>query len=109
MANATEKELGDLHGAVAATLTNIVSNGVEVPTEEGTKTVTAPASYLAVAVAFLKNNNVTAAADNARLQGLKEKLIERRAKAKGSITKASLEEAAASLERELGGGFGIMQ
>jgi hypothetical protein len=109
MAHATDKELGDLHGAVATTLARIVSEGVEVPTEEGTKTVTAPASYLAVAVAFLKNNNVTAAQDNERISDLKSKLAERRAKAKGSITKAALEDAAASLERDLGGFGGFVQ
>lgn len=109
MSNATEKDLGELHGAVARTLTDIVANGVEVPSEEGTTRVTAPASYLAVAVSFLKNNNITAPSDNKDVADLRAKLAERRAKGKGAITKASIEDATAQLERELGGFGGFVQ
>lgn len=53
---ATDKELGALHKAVATALTGLVS----VTEDEDGNTVAPPAAYLNAAIAFLKNNNITA-------------------------------------------------
>lgn len=80
---ATDKKLGVLHEAVANHLIAVI----ESPGDEGV-----PASVLAVAVAFLKNNNITASVSaNAELSALSEKLAARR---RGKLTNAQLDEAA---------------
>jgi hypothetical protein len=76
---ASEAELSRLHGALARGLTDIITDGVEVPTKEGSVKVTAPAAYFGVAVALLKNNNITADPEkNEELRDLNEKLQARR-------------------------------
>ena len=79
MSKASEAELSKLHGELARGLTTIISEGVEVPTKEGSVKVTAPAAYFGVAVALLKNNNITADPEkNEELKELNEKLQARR-------------------------------
>ena len=107
MGKATEDALADLHGAVAAALTNVIENGVVVAVkEDGTAVVsTAPAAYFAAALAMLKNNNVTADPGlNKGLSDLRKKLAERRDEGKAKMADAtSRTDAIAALERELGG------
>lgn len=79
MSKASEAELSQLHGELARGLTAIIKDGVEVPTKEGTVKMTAPAAYFGVAVALLKNNNITADPEkNEELRELNEKLQARR-------------------------------
>jgi hypothetical protein len=79
MSKASEAELSKLHGELARGLSAIISEGVEVPTKEGSVKVTAPAAYFGVAVALLKNNNITAdPVKNEELRDLNEKLQARR-------------------------------
>lgn len=88
---ASEKTLGALHQAVAAALTEQVQ-GYEEQTEEGTKLVRPSPALLGAAIAFLKNNNITAdAEDNAALRDLSQALQARRKK---KLPQAALEEAA---------------
>ena len=95
---ATIKELGDLHSKLTRTISEAIEPTISVVGEgEGAKEVriAAPASMLAVAVAFLKNNSITADADvNDELTALKDKLKERRAQRKAPLTARDLDEAA---------------
>lgn len=101
MSKASESALADLHGAVALALTAAVA---PVKTEEG-GTIHASAAHISVAVAFLKNNNITAdAEDNTGLAELKKALASRRVDRK-EMLKGNVE-AAAALEKSLGAGFG---
>lgn len=99
MSKATEDSLGTLHGAVANALTDIVANGVKEVIrgrgEDGDQVVTVPASpaYLAAAITFLKNNNITAGKGNAELDALKAALENKR-RAKAPISAQALDEAA---------------
>lgn len=82
---ASEKKLGDLHEAVADALTEQVKGythtelnreGDEVEIE-----VKASPALLSAAIAFLKNNNITAdVEDNAAMRQLSEALAARRKK-----------------------------
>ena len=106
MGKATDKDLGELHGAVTRLLTDVVENGVTVGLDEDGKAVkaTAPAAYVVAALAMLKNNNITAdASTNAELSGLAKKLAEKRAAGKHTLSPAALGEAAEQLERDLPG------
>lgn len=79
MSKASEAELSKLHGELARGLTTIISEGVEVPTKEGSVKVTAPAAYFGAAVALLKNNNITAdPSKNEELDALTKALQARR-------------------------------
>lgn len=79
MSKASEAELSKLHGELARGLTDIIKDGIEVPTKEGSVKVTAPAAYFGVAVALLKNNNITADPEkNEELKELNDKLKARR-------------------------------
>ncbi len=81
MSKASEAELSELHGTIARELTKVIKDGVELPTKdgEGTTRMTAPAAYFGVAVALLKNNNITADPEkNEELKELNEKLQARR-------------------------------
>lgn len=79
MSKASEAELSELHGALARGLTDIIKDGVEVPTKEGSARVTAPAAYFGAAVALLKNNNITAdPSKNEELDALTKALQARR-------------------------------
>lgn len=78
---ADEGVLGKLHAAIAASLIEKIK-GVEVVNEDGSITTQrASAAELAVAVAFLKNNNITCApAESSALGELQRRMDERRAK-----------------------------
>lgn len=86
MSKASEQELSDLHGALARGLKDIISDGVEVPTKEGSVKVTAPAAYFGAAVALLKNNNITAdPSKNEELSDLNALLQKRRQSKKDEL------------------------
>ena len=68
---ATDKDLGELHKQVAITLTEVVKMTAD---EDGAK-APPPAAYLGAAIAFLKNNNITAdPTTNAALADLSDAL-----------------------------------
>ena len=94
---ASEKTLGDLHEKVAKALTEQVE-GYEEPVlnEEGeevaTKLVRPSPSLLTAAIAFLKNNNITADPEqNEALATLNKRLAEKR---KGKANQLDLDAAA---------------
>lgn len=94
---ASDKTLGELHEAVAVALKEQVDGYIEpVFNKEGEevaeKVVKPSPALLGAAIAFLKNNNITAdPAENAALRDLSSKLAARR---KGKIPQAALDEAA---------------
>lgn len=88
---ASESKLGNLHEKVADALTEQVM-GYEEETEEGTKLIKPSPALLSAAIAFLKNNNITAdAEENAALRDLSTALQARRKK---RLPQAALDEAA---------------
>lgn len=88
---ASESTLGKLHEKVAHALTEQVE-GYEEETEAGTKLIRPSPALLGAAIAFLKNNNITAdAEDNAALRELGQALQARR---KRKLPQAALDEAA---------------
>ena len=90
MSKASEEKLAVLHGVVAEELTTIL----------GTEAATA--AHFGAAIAFLKNNNITAdAATNEGLNALKDKLARRRAEKKKDFR----EQADAFADRLGDGGF----
>lgn len=91
---ASEESLGSLHAAVATALTEVIANGATVVDKEGEVIkITAPAPYIGAAIAFLKNNNITASpSKNKDLAALKDTLGKRRQRKE--ITRKGLEEAA---------------
>lgn len=96
---ASESKLGALHEAVADALTEQVK-GYEEETEEGTKLVRPSPALLGAAIAFLKNNNITAdAEDNAALRDLSQAL---QAKRKRKLPQAALDEAAETFSTSYG-------
>lgn len=96
MSKASEEALGELHAAVATTLTEIIK-----VRQEGESLIVPGAAHIAAAIAFLKNNNITAdAGSNAELDELTRTLHQRRANGKGKL---NLTEAVETLERDLGG------
>jgi hypothetical protein len=103
---ANDAVLGELHGIVAEVLkmrlrAPLFHEGEAVPDTTG---LGCSASELAVAVTFLKNNNITADPEtNKALSDLREKLKESRDSGKAKLTRQSVQEAAAMLERDLGG------
>ena len=84
---ATDRALGDLHAQVATELTKALQSG-----EEGAP---APAAYFGAAIAFLKNNNITASpTENAALADLAKTLADKR-KTRRAIDPSVLREAEA--------------
>lgn len=101
MTKATEQELAALHGALARGLKDIITDGAEVATKEGTVKVTAPAAYFGAAVALLKNNNITAdPTTDEGLRGLAEALQAKRTARKKSMV--NFEEAAIAFGESMG-------
>lgn len=89
---ASDKKLGALHEAVADALTEQVNGYTAVDEEGREKVVKASPALLSAAIAFLKNNNITAdAEDNIALRELGEALSARRKK---KIPQLNLDEAA---------------
>ena len=81
--SASEAILKELHAQLAQELLGIVRNGVPVFDKEGNETGTrkATAAELSVAVAFLKNNEITADLnDSDATRALREALEARRKK-----------------------------
>ena len=104
MSKASEAELSLLHGELARGLTAIIKDGVEVPTKEGSVKMTAPAAYFGVAVALLKNNNITAdPTTNKDLAELGDALRRRR---NNRLTPQQMEEAADQFA--LSQGYGVL-
>ena len=100
--SASEKKLGDLHEAVAEALTEQVK-GYTVIEDEQEKVIKPSPALLGAAIAFLKNNNITAdAEDNAALRELGESLKARRQK---KLPQAMLDEAATQFADRFGGGM----
>lgn len=106
---ATEEALGELHKAVAVTLTDVIANGIPVHNKDGEEVDRAPASaaHIGAAIAFLKNNNITASPTrNKDLAALKQTLANQRKKK--ALPPAALEEATAVFEA-MQGQNGMMQ
>ncbi len=85
MPTATSELLKELHHATAVGLLDIIKNGVPVFDKEGNEggTRKATAAELAVAVTFLKANDITANLDDSdATKALREALEARRKKAK---------------------------
>lgn len=83
MAKINDKELGNLLNALAAVLESQVSEVQDELDEAGLPTgnkyYTATPALLTVAARFLKDNNITCAvSDSKGMQGLKDKLAERK-------------------------------
>lgn len=82
---ASDATLKSLHAAIAEQLLDMVTNGVPLFDKEGKEVGTrqATAAELAVAVTFLKNNDITANLDDTdATKALREALEARRKKAK---------------------------
>lgn len=83
---ATDKRLGDLHSAVTEVLIKALD-----PEPNDENEIVVSGNVLGAAIAFLKNNNVTAeVTENKGLKALEDKLKARGAK----LTKADLDKAA---------------
>ena len=85
MSGASEEVLKQLHAELANQLLDMIRNGVPVFDKEGEEVGTrkATAAELAVAVTFLKNNEITANLDDSdATKALREALEARRRKAK---------------------------
>lgn len=85
MAAASDATLKALHAVLAEQLLDMIQNGVPVFDKEGNESRTrkATAAELAVAVTFLKNNEITANLDDTdATKALREALEARRKKAK---------------------------
>ena len=107
MGKATESELGELHGAVARALTEVIENGIVVGTtgEDNTPIkAPAPAAYLVAALAMLKQNNITAdPSTNKGLADLSARLAAKRKEGKAGLSTAVLDAAIQQLETDMGG------
>ena len=100
---ASDKKLGTLHELVADAFTEQV-RGYEEETEDGKVKLIRPSpALLGAASAFLKNNNITAdAEDNAALRDLGLALSARRKK---KIPQEALDAAAEQFSYSMGGGL----
>lgn len=97
MSKASESALGELHAAVAGALTNVIQ-----ATDKETGVSLCTAAHLGAAIAFLKNNNITADPDtNKGLTALRDAIQRKRLDAKSSM--AGKQRAAEDLERALAG------
>jgi hypothetical protein len=68
MSKATSDLMDALHGITAETLADIIKNGVQVLDKEGNVVnMPAPAAYIAAAIKFLKDNDITAETSSKRL------------------------------------------
>ena len=112
MSKASEAKLAELHGALAEVLTKqldmpiVTKDGVIVQDTEG---LGVSAAVLSVAVAFLKNNNISAdAAGNTGLNDLAAKLAAKREEAKRNLRKP-LDFNQAVEDFEKSAGFGGVQ
>lgn len=89
---ASDKTLGELHQAVAVALQEQVVGYVDTSEDGKEVTIRPSPALLGAAIAFLKNNNITAdPEENAALKDLGQALAARR---KRKIPAAALDEAA---------------
>jgi hypothetical protein len=71
MSKATDDLMDTLHLITAEQLIDIVKNGVKVLDKEGEiQIIPAPAAYIAAAIKFLKDNNITAEASSGRMKAV---------------------------------------
>lgn len=71
MSRATDALMDTLHQMTAETLTKIIKEGVTVLDKEGNQVqMPAPAAYIAAAIKFLKDNDITADAAAGRTKPL---------------------------------------
>ena len=93
-------KLGELHEKVAEALTEQVVGYVETDEKGIERTVRPSPALLGAAIAFLKNNNITADPEqNEALRELSSKLADRR---KRKIPQASLDAAAQEFSERFG-------
>lgn len=103
---ASEKVLGKLHEVVANAFMEQVVGYEEEDKEGNTRLVRPSPALLGAATAFLKNNNITAdAEDNAALRELNSALQARRKK---KIPQAALDDAAEAFSSRFGD-MGVLQ
>lgn len=96
---ASDKVLGTLHEKVAIALAEQV-DGYTVIEDDVEKVIKPSPALLSAAIAFLKNNNITAdAVDNAELRNLSEALSARRKK---KLPQSVLDEAASQYAFSVG-------
>jgi hypothetical protein len=110
MSKASESDLSDLHGVIARTLSDVISEGSTVVVGKGNDTavekVTASAAYIMAGITFLKNNNITAdAGSNKELDDLHKAMATRRQESKARLSKRTIEDVAKQFERDLGAGY----
>jgi reverse gyrase len=110
MSKATENDLASLHGVIARTLADVISEGSSVVVGKGedavVEKVTASAAYIMAGITFLKNNNITAdPGSNKELDDLQKVVAERRQRSKERMSKRTIEQVAETFERDLGIGF----
>ena len=75
MSKASSNAMDDLHGLVAAELARVIREGITVVDDEGVAhKAPAPASYIAQAVKFLKDNGIQSSLTSGDLNGLKAQL-----------------------------------
>lgn len=105
---ATEEALGELHAAVANALTSVIRDGMPMLDKEGEEVrVPASAAHIGAAIAFLKNNNITASPSrNKDLAALKSTLAGKRKRKE--LNPRALDEAQETFER-MQGSNGLMQ
>lgn len=100
MSKATDKDLGELHGALARALTDVVAAGVSTVVDGEVVKMPASPAYLAAAITFLKNNNITAGKDDSELDALKQALEQKRRRGP-ALSQQALDEAAALFDQRL--------
>lgn len=77
MSKATQDEMAALHGLVARQLREILENGIQVQNKDGEiVTIPAPAAFMAQAIKFLKDNNISSAAGEADMNELQKTLAD---------------------------------
>lgn len=105
---ASEEQLGNLHAVVAQALTTVIAEGQPIVDKEGNVIkVPASAAHIGAAIAFLKNNNITASpTKNKDLAALRQTLNKKRARRE--LSKPDLDEAAAAFAA-MQGQNGMMQ
>jgi hypothetical protein len=102
MSKATIEEMGDLHGAIARGLTEVIKEGTVVGMSEEGEPLKGPASaaYFMAGITMLKNNSITAdPSRNADIQGLEAAIAARRRAGKARVS--NVREAVAAAQEQL--------
>lgn len=108
MSKASSEELGELHGAIARGLTEVITQGevIDVREDGGVVRKSASAAFFMAGITMLKNNNVTAdPTTNEALTGLSAAIAKRRERGKGRINSMAdaVKQAEEALDYQLGG------